>query len=356
MDLYIKGGKSDGYLNWKNIMITAKLTPYIFMTGGRGIGKTYGLLEYLYIIKDKFMYIRRKNNQYEIVSKPDTHPYKKYCIDHPGTNITTAPICKGCTGLYNAEYDDEKERYIPIDEPFAYMSALTTFANVRGMDFSDVEVVVYDEFIPEKVEKKIKGEAEALLNLIETIQRNRELEGRPPLKVICISNANDICNPYFIELDLVKYAEQMAKNHKIMKVLPDRGVTIFNFEDSPISERKKATALYKLTAGTEFYNMSINNSFEMDESSIIKSVSLKEYKPLVSSTLGITVYKHKSRIEYYVSTHKSGEVIYGKSKDEKTRFWNHYSYLWYAYLSNKVIFEEYLCLSLFQKMFDSTDD
>ena len=98
MDLYIKGGKSDGYLNWKNIMTRANRTPYIFMTGGRGTGKTYGVLEYLYINKIKFMYIRRKNNQYEIVCKPDTHPYKKYCIDHPGTHITTSPICKGCTG------------------------------------------------------------------------------------------------------------------------------------------------------------------------------------------------------------------------------------------------------------------
>lgn len=356
MELYIKDGKSKGYLNWNNIMTTLKVTPFMFMTGGRGTGKTYGALEYLYNHKIKFIYLRRKQQQYDIVSKPDTHPYKSFMTDNPGVHITTSTISKGCTGLYNAEYDDEKEKYVPIGEPFAYMTALSTCSNIRGLDFSDVEVILYDEFIPEKIEKRIKGEADALFNLYETINRNRELLNKPPCYLIGLSNANDLCNPYYDALKITKYAEQMQKKKQVIRTFPKRGLTIINLQDSPISERKKMTALYKLTAGTSFYNMSIDNTFEMDEATIIKSMPLIEYIPLVSSTLGITIYKHKNRREYYVSPHNAGAELYGKSKDEKTRFWNHYSYLWFAYLRNEVIFEEYSCLSHFQKMFDNYDD
>ena len=352
MRLYDK----EGWLDVDNIMKNCKLTPFIFIVGARGTGKTFGFLKYVLHNNMKFLYIRRTKTQYEMANKPDANPFNALENEIPGTHITTQSLSTNLTGVFTAEYDDEKEKYVPTGDCLGYMSALSIFSNLRGVSFDDVDIVIYDEFIPEAHERKMKQECSALLNMLETIGRNRELKGRKPLMLVCLANANDLCNPYFVGLGITKPAEQMAKEHKSFKQFVDRGISIIMLSESPISERKKATALYKLTAGTEFYQMAINNTFEMDESSIIKSLSLKEYVPVVSSTYGITIYKHKNRREYYVSTHREGDVIYGKSKAEKTRFWNKYSYLWFAFLRNDVIFEEYLCLSLFQKLFDNSDD
>ena len=74
-----------------------------------------------------------------------------------------------------------------------YAGALSTFSNIRGADFSDVKIIIYDEFIPEKTNRcSIRNEWDALLNLIETVNRNRELEGEESVKIILLSNATNI--------------------------------------------------------------------------------------------------------------------------------------------------------------------
>ena len=91
------------------------------------------------------------------------------------------------------------------------MLALSTISNVRGFDATDRDVLIYDEFIPERHERPIKDEATAFFNAIETIQRNRELEGKDPLTVLCLANANELANPLFIELKLVKRAMALIR-------------------------------------------------------------------------------------------------------------------------------------------------
>lgn len=45
LNIYHKKGRSAGYINWKKLLNMCKLTPFIFAHGGRGTGKTYGVLE-----------------------------------------------------------------------------------------------------------------------------------------------------------------------------------------------------------------------------------------------------------------------------------------------------------------------
>ena len=73
-----------------------------------------------------------------------------------------------------------------------YAGALSTFRNVRGFDGSDVDVVIWDEFIPEEEERVMFDDWSAFLNVLETVGRNRELEGRPALRVLLCANANKI--------------------------------------------------------------------------------------------------------------------------------------------------------------------
>ena len=347
----------NGYLDWAKILKITKKCPFIWVTGGRGTGKTYGCLDAVWHTGATFMYLRRTQKQADIVSKPDTHPFKALESDGRVPFLTTKAVAKDLAGVYIAEPNDEGDKYLPVGLPRCYIGSVSTFSSLRGLSFEEVKYLVYDEFCPEPHEKAIKNEAAAFLNVCETIGRNRELKGEEPLKVICLANANDIANPYFIELGIVKKAEQMMREKQTISIDESRGLCMIYLDHSPISERKKHTALYKLTANkdSQFNQMALQNRYYTDESAIIKPCRLPgEWVPICRIN-GITIYKHKANRTFYVSTYSTGTCKqYGSSYAEKKRFLNHFLYLWTAYLRNQIMFEEYLCLVLFENAFDAS--
>ena len=143
--------------------------------------------------------MRRTQAQADLINKSDFSPFKPVC-DDKHIEITTAPVSK-----YNA-------KFIKDEVVIGYTCALSTIANMRGFDASDVKLLIYDEFIPERHERPIKSEGSAFLNAYETMNRNRELKGKRPLTVLCLANAFDIANPIFLELGLVGIAEKMKQN------------------------------------------------------------------------------------------------------------------------------------------------
>lgn len=284
-----------GYLDFERGILSVPAT-YYWIIGGRGIGKTFSALKWAYENKIKFLFLKRTETQLKLLSKKDTNPFKN--LNRAGvSNVTTSPISEKLHGFYEMDSD-----YKAIGEPIGYMAPLSTFASMKGSSYEDVEVVIYDEFIKEAHEKRIESEAKALMNALETIGRNRELEGKPPLKLIALSNSNDIANDYFFYLNLVTLLEKMAKNEKTMTYLPERECVIFNIMNSPISEKKKETSLYKLTKGTDFYEMSVNNSYNVDFSRY-SGRNIKGMTPVL--TVGeITLYEKDN--EYYFTPFKSG--------------------------------------------------
>ena len=215
-------------------------------------------------------------------------------------------MVKGIGGIYEYQNTDGKDELI---YPAAgYIASLSTFANVRGFDASDIDAIFYDEFIKEEHEKGMKGEADALLNAYETMNRNRELQGRKPIKMVAASNSTDLANPYFVRLGLVTEFERMRQKGQMIRELPSRDTCIIDLQHSPISEQKRDTALYRMARNTEFASMALDNAFGVDLGQY-KSKSLKEYKPMLA--VGeLVVYRHKSRQEFYITPHRSGNPSY----------------------------------------------
>lgn len=329
MNIYL----NSGYLDIEKIL--SLRMPFTFIVGGRGIGKTFGALQYVINERAKFILLRRTQSQTDLINKPEFSPLKP--VD---PEIRTKPLSK-----YNAAI-------IKDDEILGYTAALSTISNMRGFDASDVDYLIYDEFIPEKHERPLKHEATAFLNAYETINRNRELQHRPPVQVLALANAMDLANPIFLELGIVTNIEKMLdKGRSNIYLDKERGLLVVICSGSPISKRKSETALYKLTKKNEFAKMALENEFAFEEIGIIKPQPLKEYIRLV--TIGeITIYKHKSDRRYYVSEHESGGgSSFGAGDTEILRFQKKYYYLWTAYLDYKIIFENYLCQVLFEKYF-----
>ena len=130
-----------------------------------------------------------------------------------------------------------------------------------------------------------------------------------------------------------------------------RGIGLFILHDNPIAKKKAQTALYKMVGDGQFSRMSLENDFSMEERSRIESRKLTEYKPVVM--IGeLTIFRHKSRREYYVASCKAGGCpVFGTGDVERARFRRAYGNIWLEYLKDHIIFEEYLSEILFKKYY-----
>lgn len=332
-----------GYCNIPGIL--SQGYPFNFVVGGRGTGKTYGALKYARerAVRDgkHFLFLRRLQSQVELINKPEYSPFKTLDCDE-GFVTVSRPLSKYTIGFYAS--DDTT--------PIGYTAALSTISNMRGFDASDVDLILFDEFIPERHERPIKNEAAALFNAYETVNRNRELQGRPPCQLLCMANANDLGNPIFLELNLIHKAETMRAKGRQVWTDPKRGIQIVLLNQSPISSRKEMTALYRLVQGGEYRQMAIDNDFAGDRGTV-RQIPLAELRPVVK--VGeLCVYQHKSDTYYYLSTHSTGSPPeYSTGPTELQRFRRNYYWLWESYMRRNVIFEETLCEILLIKYFNA---
>lgn len=342
-DLYL----DSGYLNFGTIYNLPHMMTCII--GARGIGKTYGALKYCIEHDKKFFFIRRTQAQADVIGTIAMNPFKKLNSDK-GWCIIPSKNSKYVNEFRRAREEDGK--YILEEGAVGYSSALSTFSNIRGFDASDIDVIIYDEFVPQVGERAIKGEADSFFNMIETINRNRELNGDKAVRVICMSNSTDVANPIFIELQIVTKCMKAQNAGEWYLEDKNRGLSIVIPQDSPISCKKKETELYKLTKGTRFYESSADNSFAYNVPTNQVSRPLKEYRP-VASVGEITIYRHKNKTLYYVTKHRSGTTeYYGTSLKELRMFQKRHPTLRSHSAFGKVEYEDYSCEILFDKYTD----
>lgn len=331
-DLYLK----NGYLNMQGIIESD--FPFIFVPAARATGKTYGTLNY-FIDREKIMLLRRTQREADLQANDETTSYKDIF-----NNLERPFTCKKSNGL-GLVTDLSKE---PA-ENVAICAALSTFASVRGMGFNDINHIVYDEFIAEKHVKKMAAEGLALANLVESVGRNRELQGKKPVQLLCLANAVNMANDVFMYFDLITHAEQMIKDMQEIKIIGNKLLIIP--QRSPISEKKAQTALYK-AVNNEFSEMAIKNKFILNDFSYVQERPLKEYK-CIFKVGDLFVFRHKSKREYYV-TYQKGKtnIVYGSGYAALTKFqrdkWRFIAH----YYDGLIRFQNYQCIALFEKYFD----
>lgn len=325
--------QSNGYANMRDIILESE-TPFLLIVGGRGTGKTYTSIKTLLEEGIFFLYLRRTSNQMELVAKEEFSPIVKIAADM-GVILCSAMISKYAAGVYHVG-DDGK----PIGDPVAVIMALSTIANARSFDASRVKVILYDECIPERHERAISHEEDAFLNMYESIDRNRQLAGDPPVKCVCLANANNLEAPILRALNCVRTLDRMKKKKQSQYVDRSTGLSIFLLNDSPISAEKRRTALYNLTMGKgDFADMALANEFSADNYTDICVKPLNEYVPIAA--IGpICLYQHKHNYSWYVS-----ETISGRPEQfenvltDRQRFRKKYVRSWQDYFAKKLVFE-----------------
>lgn len=330
MKLYQK----DGYFNAESVIEDSSV--FKFVTGARGTGKTYGCLKYLISKGKTFIYLRRTEEESKLQRKYESSSLSK--------NIDDMEID------FNFGSLSGKVGYITAGKAVIYTCALSTFSKIRGVNFDNVDYILYDEFIPETHVRSIKGEGLALMNIFETVNRNRELSGDEPVKMICLSNSLNIANDVFMEFDLIRNAEDLLYSEE--EFYRRGNLLLIIMKDSPISKKKENTALYQ-SSSKQFYEMAIKNKFVLNDFSYVVKKPLKEYVPVINVG-DLYFYKHKSNIEWYVTFTKATltkEKCFESSITGLERFKNTQWKYYERYIDGYIKFDSYEAIALFEKYF-----
>ena len=270
---------------------------FFILIGSRQIGKTYGVSKLLLDEQQPFIYMRRTLSELEYVAAdPEENPFSKIAFE-TGSDFYKIRLDRASKYTFDLNRPIV-ENGVESVENIGSSTSLSAVAKIRGFNAARYKAILYDEFVPEGHIARINNEFSALANAYETVNSNRELSGEKPVELWMLANANNLSSPILAGFGLTDKIEQMQNRGQEFSMLPDRGIMIVLAMSSPISDRKRKTALYKAIQDDNFKQMALDNKFSYNGLDHIQSFSLAEYTPKCS--IG----------NYTVMIHKNGERVY----------------------------------------------
>jgi len=212
-----------------------------FVIGLRGYGKSYAWKKYPInrFIKhgEQFIYVRRY--------KTDLKRIGRYFDD------------------VKQEFPDHKFEVkgyeLKIDGKTAgWAIPLSMWQSVKSNAYPLVTTMVFDEFIREKDNSSyIPNEVEALLNLMDTVFRDRD-----NVRCVCLGNSVTVVNPYFLYFNIVPNLDKRYNAYESIVVeIPD---------GKDFADERRKTKFGKLIDGTNYGEMSLDNKFVNDSQTFIE--------------------------------------------------------------------------------------
>lgn len=336
--------------------------------GGRNTGKTYGALKSCLINKRKFVFIKRTNEDVDLLCAGsgrigtkqneygvDLSPFKSINRDMH-TDVKAFSIKKGLGGFWHCDPEDGT----PAGLPIGYLISLNSVTRFKGFDLSESDWLIFDEFVPQPWDRVNRKEGEQLMDLYKTVSRDREHRGMDPLKLICLANATSISNPVTNILEVTDIVADMQVKGESVYQDPVRGIFIHLInENADFRAKEQESMIYKAMGNTAWGRMAFDNVFAYNDLSNIGRSRLKGYKPITAF-----IYKDKEWYVYmkegrYFLTSSPNNIVelfdLSKENDQK-RFWMEYAYdLRNECIDGKMIFESYSMYDLivnYRKIFD----
>lgn len=315
----------------------------IVIVGARQIGKTYGLLKMLMQRETgQFIYMRRTREEVEVITQnPDLSPFNP--LEQEGLH----PISEKAGKMYVVGEIDEKEEFTQR----GIILPLSGIAKMRGFSGGQYTDIFFDEFIPEKMMIKRKGEGDALLNAYTTINGNRELEGKPPLKMWLAANAFDSENPILEKLGLINQLAKLERRHEECAII-DGGCLLIRPLSVQITDAHKRTMmnsfLEKQGSANEFLGTAVNNTFSYDDTGMVRPRSIAGHKPLCRAG---QIYIYTNGSSLYVCRSRHHKRKYGESRTEKIRCQLDFPVIRSLYNENLVSFSDAETLLYFKRYF-----
>lgn len=331
--------------------------------GGRNTGKTYGALVHYLDTIEKYMFVKRTNDDVDILcnrgkgdAKNDVSPYKSINRDK-GTNIKPVKFDKGFGGFFPFQDEDI------AGDMIGYIMSLHAIGKYKGADFSDAKAVIFDEFIPKPSERIDRDEGEQLMDLYKTVSRDRVVRGEPELKLICLANATNVYNPTMAIIgliDIVSYMNAIQANAKanghIVTVTyynPDKKIFLRMLPmPEDMKKAEEHTGFFQTMKDTDWGRMAWDNEFAFNDFSCVKHCALKGYRPYCSVHYkGKTYYIYNSdEGNYYMCmskfNHDAPSYNLNIESQQRKFYYDYAMYLYEAILDGRMFFSEYTMYDL----------
>lgn len=299
--------KSPEYINTADYLKYKR--AFTFVLGSRGIGKTYSSLlvplerpEYR-----KMLYLRNTQEQLNVCLKDFANPYKRINLD----KNYIVKMDKEMNYAYINDYTLDTMN----PDCIGYAAALSTFNNLRSLDMSDVNLILAEEAIQRQT--LMYDQFSAFCNMYETVARNRELEGRPPLQCLVISNTQSLDSPLLRGFNLIPRIERMKTRGVGLHI--DKDYVIVLTDGGGVTQLKSDTALYRMTTGTGYYEEALQNDFAYDDTTGVGYQNLHAFTP-VCQIDSLYIYRKKNMAFYYCCWSRATKIPVYNSKDGLSHF------------------------------------
>ena len=307
------------------------------ITGPRQVGKTYGTLKYIIEERRPFILMRRTVEEVQFLGiNTEVNPFKVFEPEHEISMDRAGKIL-------NISEDGDI---------IGICLGLPTVATIRGFSASRFTDIIFDEFIPEKHVIQRKTEGDALLNAYTTINGNRELEGRPPVRLWLLANSNNINSPILTSLGLVDPILRMRE--KGQEVLQKDGVLIVQPGSMKIIRKRSETAMMKHLKKTKsaerFTGMALENEFSYNDQTLVGKMPLGGLKPLCG--IGMAYVWQRDDGFLYICRAPHRTEIYEDSEYMRERFRDDYWWIFDQYRSGEIRFADLHLLEYIKALFD----
>lgn len=260
-----------GYYDIKDDISRYKKAWLYMVLSARGPGKTYSVLKYCINKKVYFLYLKRTKKDVNLMCKnQEFSPFK--ALNRDGVcNVVTEKLDDGI----GAFYEGEEKKLI------GYTMSLANISDIKGFDLSECDYLIMDEFIPMQGTRVLRSEGETLLDIYDTLKRDRKKKGKDPLKLILYGNPVNLMCPIMRALGLIDTVYKMQ--HKGNEYFYDEylGIMIHRLDSSKyyIAEQED-DGIDRLMKGTAWYSANRDGVFGFNDFTKVGKKSLKGYKPV----------------------------------------------------------------------------
>lgn len=249
-------------------------THILVLIGARGFGKTYATKKYgtkkTLREEKKFVFLRDNELALKEITNNDCLNFLK--------DIKKDNALKKFFKDHNPEFGS-RVLYLG-DKLLGYFYATSTYYNLKGNDFDDVDIIIYDEFIKEKGQAQRGNRALAFLNMVETTLRLKT-----DAKIILNANALDRGDEI---LDILGVKIDKGFGFYVNR---EKDVCVYYCCNSKAFEKAKLKSISgRLAAGTAYGDNLNKNEFSSN------NIKLFDQRPRGTDLLAIFKDENGSRI------------------------------------------------------------
>ena len=271
---------NDGYYHFAKDLKEYPNAGMFAVWSRRGPGKTYSFLRYCIDNRIFFIYMKRTNDDVELLCtgadnpdlKVDADPFVPLNRDF-GWNIKPKliPKQKGLGAFY-----DCNEEGAPVGAPLGLIVSMAKIKSIKGMDMSKASFICFDEFIPQSTEVVRRKEGEAFADFVMTVMRDKIKRGQR-LQLVLFANAEEISTPLTNAFELVDDMAELAFRRESHYYNKDRRILYHHItqQEIPLTPEELNSDMFVLMKGTAWAQKAFFGDFANNDFSNVLNMSIK---------------------------------------------------------------------------------